>query len=169
MPQKKYIKKYKLSFIPYFRHVPYFNWGLFERLTGIHVILPTNEVEQVITEINESEKIITAAMHGAILADIYRVPWMRARFSKHGYESSFTSELKWNDWFQSIGFNEIPTHNFDFTFKKKNSKFKSLIMMGLMYMRFKHNSFLLSSDSFLKEIDSKLDLEIQFVKNKYNA
>lgn len=167
LSKKEFKKIYKLSFIPYFRHVPYFNWNLFERVTGIHIILPTNEVEKVITEINQSEKILTAAMHGAILADLYRVPWMRVRFSKHGYETNFTSELKWNDWFRSIEFDDIPVHDFNFTFSGKRSGTMTLIMTVLMWYKFRHNSFLLSSEAVLKKIDSKLDFEIQFIKNKY--
>lgn len=96
-------KKYACSIMPYFRQVKSFNWALFEKITGIHVILPTGQVEHIIQEISLSEKIIAGAMHGAIVADALRIPWKRLRFGKHGAESYLTSELKWHDWLYSMG------------------------------------------------------------------
>ena len=167
LPQKEYVKKYKIAFVPYFRHFKQFNWKLFESLTGIHVIDPTQNVEDVISEINTSEHILASAMHGAILADVYRVPWMRVKFSKHGHESSLTSELKWNDWFKSIGFNSVPTHYFDFNFNQKGSLIKMCYAFLKMNFKFKHNNFVLSNDAVLEHIDTKIKEEIETFKLEY--
>lgn len=167
LPKKTYTKKYKISIVPYFRHYKQFNWQLLEKITGIHVIDPTQHVEKVIEEINESQKILAAAMHGAILADIYRVPWMRVKFSKHGYESALTSELKWNDWFGSIELNEVPTHYFDFNFNQKLSKPKQWYALLKMKFKFKKNRFIMSSNEVIQDIDSKIKLEIEQFKTKY--
>jgi len=92
-------KRYPLALVPYFRHVPFINWRLLERVTGVHVILPTNpDPLAVMTEIAASERVVAGAMHGAIAADMLRIPWRRLQFPSHGYESRLTSELKWLDW-----------------------------------------------------------------------
>lgn len=169
LPQKTYSKKYKTSIVPYFRHANQFNWKLFEKITGIHVIMPTQDVEKVIEEINQSEKILASAMHGAILADIYRVPWMRIKFSKHGRETALTSELKWKDWVLSIGLKEIPTHNFDFNFNKKKSFFKQFYCLLMMKLKFRRNSFINSSDEQIQEIDKKIKRKVEFFKANYKT
>lgn len=167
LPEETVEKKYDLSFVPYFRHVKHFDWSLFEKRTGIHVILPTNSVDVVIKEIRQSKKIISAAMHGAIIADIYRVPWMRVRFSKHGHESALTSELKWSDWSQSIGFESIPFHSFDFNFNGRTPAIKKLLYITIMKRRFRNNQFSLSTTETINAIDSKLKEAIEQFKQTY--
>ena len=129
--------------------------------------MPTQPVEKVIEEINQSENILAAAMHGAILADIYRVPWMRVKFSKHGYESALTSELKWNDWLRSVEVEDPPTHSFDFNFNQKSSKIKQWYALFVMKIKFRKNTFILSSDEIVKHIDVKMKQEIERFKSKY--
>jgi len=167
LPQKNYTKKYKTSIIPYFRHAYQFNWKLFEKFTGIHVIMPTQPVEKVIEEINQSENILAVAMHGAILADIYRVPWMRVKFSKHGHESALTSELKWNDWLRSIDIKDPSIHSFDFNFNQELSKPKQWFALVMMRLKFKNNRFILSSDKVVKTIDKKMKEAVDQFKTKY--
>jgi len=167
LPKKEYTKKHKTAIVPYFRHFYQFNWKLFQKATGIHVIDPTQDVEQVITEINESETILAAAMHGAILADIYRVPWMRVKFSKHGHESALTSELKWNDWFGSIELTDVPTHYFDFNFNQKISKPKQWYALFKMKFKFKKNRFIMSSNEVIQDVDQKIKTEIEQFKLTY--
>lgn len=167
LPKKTYTKKYKLSIVPYFRHANQFNWRMFERITGIHVILPTQEVERVIDEINASEQILASAMHGAILADIYRVPWMRVKFSKHGSESALTSEIKWTDWLLSIDLEKAPTHVFDFTLNHRKSKLKTFYCILMMRLKFRRNTFINSKDSVINEIDKKIAIQISKFKEKY--
>lgn len=166
LPKKNYDKKYNIAIVPYFRHYNQFNWKLFQKLTGIYVIDPTQHVEKVIQEINQSHNILAAAMHGAILADIYRVPWMRVKFSKHGYESALTSELKWNDWFGSIALENVPTHNFDFNFNQKLSKPKQWYALLAMKLKFRRNHFIMSSNQVIRIIDEKIKIEINtFIKD----
>jgi len=53
-------------------------------------------VEKVLSEIQQSEVLLAEAMHGAIVADALRVPWVAVRMY-----SQFL-DFKWNDWSQSI-------------------------------------------------------------------
>ncbi|NWG31712.1 MAG: polysaccharide pyruvyl transferase family protein [Rhodocyclaceae bacterium] len=60
-------------------------------------------VEKVLGEISACEVLITEAMHGAIVADALRIPWLPVDF----YNNILS--LKWEDWLSSI---ELPfVHN----------------------------------------------------------
>ncbi|WP_336127223.1 hypothetical protein [Mesoflavibacter sp. CH_XMU1422-2] len=167
LPKQDYIKKYKISFIPYFRHVNHFNWKMFEKITGIHVILPTMPIDKVIEEIQSSKNILSAAMHGCILADAYRIPWMRVKFSKHGSESSLTSEIKWDDWLKSVKIKNNQSHTFGFSLNSKLSIIKQIIITLLLRFKFKQNKFTLSRDDVINEIDKKLAKELVDFKDNY--
>jgi succinoglycan biosynthesis protein ExoV len=99
-------KKYEVSFIPYFRSESKVNWEKMCLSNGWNYISPTeNNLELTLKKIAESKYIITEAMHGAILADAFRVPWKRVRFHAHINETEAVSEFKWNDWLSSININ----------------------------------------------------------------
>lgn len=160
-------KLYKYSYIPYFRNYYNFNWKLFSKLTGINVINPTADITNVIKEINNSEYIYTSAMHGAILADIYRIPWKRVRFNKTGNESNFTSELKWQDWLRTIDLSNHQSIDLDFNLNNKFNKLTESIKLYKLAIKLKTNHFSLSKDSIIKEIDDKLNNEVNLFMNNY--
>lgn len=97
-------KKYKVSVIPYYKSMDKMDWKKLCDTLGWHLITPeTMDVEHFIEEVAASEFVISEAMHGAILADIMRVPWKRLRFFSHQFEGEKVSEFKWMDWLFSIG------------------------------------------------------------------
>jgi len=118
-------KKHKLSFIPYFKSIDKVNWEAICKQLGWNLILPTgNNVEGFINEIASSEQVISEAMHGAIIADVLRVPWKRLRFYSHIYEGEGVSEFKWNDWLLSV---DITKNSYiDSPMKKKRNIYKIL-------------------------------------------
>jgi succinoglycan biosynthesis protein ExoV len=82
--------------------VPDFDWaGLCEQ-AGVHYISSTWSVDECLAQLEASELVITEAMHGAILADAYRVPWIPMRY---GYRSF---DFKWHDWCRSMGLSYEP-------------------------------------------------------------
>lgn len=97
-------KKYKVSVMPYFRSAYLFDWKKICDDLGFHYISPLNEngTEYTLKEIASSKYLITEAMHGAIVADILRVPWSRFVLSTPVTEGSMISEFKWMDWLHSI-------------------------------------------------------------------
>lgn len=97
-------KKYELSVMPYYKSVEFVDWERLCKKVGVHYISPCSEkgVEFTLKEIASSKRIVTEAMHGAIAADILRVPWKRFVFSSYMVESPRVSEFKWNDWLGSI-------------------------------------------------------------------
>lgn len=100
-------KKYPVSVIPHMLQMPLVDWNYIAEQTGVNIIDPYGAVEFVIEEIVSSEKIIAAAMHGAIMADICRVPWARLKMELLTLnEEFFINELKWRDWLHSMCLSE---------------------------------------------------------------
>lgn len=166
-------KKYSLSIIPYFRHLKIFNWKRFERITGIHIIDISSPVENVINEIRSSKRIISGAMHGAIVADLYRIPWARLKFGKHGYESFETSDLKWKDWTLSMEIENFPEVEVKHKFLKVTENrgfFDSFKLFAILYLKILlNNKFALSNNDILNKRTKQLEVVINefsnFLKN----
>ncbi|AWW29062.1 polysaccharide pyruvyl transferase [Echinicola strongylocentroti] len=97
-------KKYKVSFIPYFKSESYFDWPAICKELGIHYITTHTDkgIEFTLREIAASQFIISEAMHGAILADIFRIPWKRFVLTTPYTEGERISEFKWTDWMNSL-------------------------------------------------------------------
>ncbi|SDE76852.1 polysaccharide pyruvyl transferase family protein [Epilithonimonas hungarica] len=161
-------KKHKVSYIPYFEQAEGLNWDLFKTMTGYNVILPTQNIEIVLEEIAASECIITSAMHGAIVADIFRIPWLRLKFMKQGHEPSLTSELKWNDWMQSVNIKNPSEIYSDLTILAKSSKLTDIIKILLLKRSFRYPRYNLSDnavfESKISQIKKKIDILINYSK-----
>jgi succinoglycan biosynthesis protein ExoV len=64
---------------------------------GMDYIDPLAPVADVAAGLSGAKLVVTEAMHGAILADAYRVPWVPAITSSH------INKFKWKDWTDSLG------------------------------------------------------------------
>jgi hypothetical protein len=89
-------KKYKVSFIPHCESARLGDWAQVCQLAGVNYIDSRQPFLQVFDAIRQSELLLTSAMHGAILADSYRVPWVPVKAYSH------ISQFKWQDWLQSV-------------------------------------------------------------------
>jgi hypothetical protein len=89
-------KKYPVSFMPHCDSDSYGDWEEVCRLANIHYISPRQSYLTVFEEIANSEKLITEAMHGTIIADSYRVPFYPVKCYEH------ISDFKWQDWALSM-------------------------------------------------------------------
>ena len=90
-------KKFRFSYIPHHRSVEIFDhWEEVMGETGINIISPKQDPVKVIRQIRESECVLAEAMHGAIIADTFRVPWIPVRMFKH------INNFKWKDWALSM-------------------------------------------------------------------
>jgi succinoglycan biosynthesis protein ExoV len=88
-----------VSFMPHHRSMPQADWPALCRRAGLHCIDPRGAVGQVLREIQQTGLLLAEAMHGAIVADALRVPWIPVRMYSHFLE------FKWRDWTQSM---EVP-------------------------------------------------------------
>lgn len=89
-------KKYKVSLMPHHESTETGRWEIVAKMLNFNFINASHTPEHVIQEILKSELIVTEAMHGAILADTLRVPWIPflSTTGKH--------EFKWQDWCLSL-------------------------------------------------------------------
>ncbi|MDQ0458380.1 polysaccharide pyruvyl transferase family protein [Rhizobium paknamense] len=90
-------KRHAVSFVPHWESAISGVWAFAAKMAGMHYIDPCGEAKFVIREIAQSDLIIAESMHGAILADAFRVPWVAVS------TSSAINSFKWNDWAESLG------------------------------------------------------------------
>jgi succinoglycan biosynthesis protein ExoV len=91
-----------IAFIPH--HVSAWNldWERVCQEVGIRYIDPRKDVDTVLDQISRSSAIIAEAMHGAILADSLRIPWMPVVLYDH------ILQPKWQDWTRSLALEYAP-------------------------------------------------------------
>lgn len=94
-------KTSRCAFIPHWR-TTHFAWEPLCAELGITYIDPCGSIDQVMKAIGETELLLAEAMHGAIVADALRVPWVGVR------SGSQVLPFKWEDWCQSIGVSYNP-------------------------------------------------------------
>lgn len=176
-------KEYEISFMPYFKSIG-IDWISICEELGFHYISPFAEkgVDFTLQEIAKSKLIITEAMHGAIVADILRVPWHRLVLSTPYTEGGIVSEFKWNDWLFSVNIFKSEKTIVEYFKKTKLNPIIKGISAGIIETEFllknrvkrnllkilpKINDFYLSDDKIVSPLYDKLHNEIHLFKNDY--
>lgn len=72
-------------------------WRMVARMLGWQFIDPTQPVEATLEQLANTRLLITSAMHGAIVADAMRIPWIAIR------NSAGINTEKWADWGGALG------------------------------------------------------------------
>jgi succinoglycan biosynthesis protein ExoV len=88
-------KKYKFSYMPHHNSLDCEWQDICEQL-GFGYISPAEKREDIFTKIRQTEVMICEAMHGAIVSDALRTPWIPVTNHR-----SILS-LKWQDWCASM-------------------------------------------------------------------
>lgn len=89
--------------MPHYRTLAVVDWEKICARSAIRFIDPTRPVAEVIDAISGVDRLVTEALHGAIVADLFRVPWLRVCCHGREYEGAEVSEFKWTDWGNSLG------------------------------------------------------------------
>ena len=84
-------------FIPHHVSALRADWRAVARAAGMQYVDPASGALAVVNRIRASSLVVTSAMHGAIVADAFRVPWIRVR------EYAHLNDFKWQDWGDSLG------------------------------------------------------------------
>lgn len=105
MPEFKNLPKTKRhTFVPHWESAAAGLWQGICKTVGLSYLDPRGEAKAVIREIATSELIVAESMHGAILADAFRVPWIAVSTSRA------INSFKWNDWAHPLGVTYAPKH-----------------------------------------------------------
>lgn len=83
--------------IPHFETLDHPGWPEVARLTGYELLDPRADPKAVIARIAAAKLVLTESLHGAILADVYGIPWIAFATSKN------FGITKWVDWTHSLG------------------------------------------------------------------
>ncbi|WP_411034225.1 polysaccharide pyruvyl transferase family protein [Shinella sp. BYT-45] len=95
-------KRYGCAFVPHWESAVAGLWPVVCAKAGLHYIDPRGEAKAVIREIAQCELIVAESMHGAILADAFRVPWVAVSTSAN------INSFKWRDWASTVGVEHRP-------------------------------------------------------------
>ena len=70
---------------------------------GLMPISPMRSPEDVIRDIAQVEVLVTESLHGAIVADSLRIPWIPVKLDDN------ILDFKWHDWCATVGIEYRPT------------------------------------------------------------
>ncbi|MEZ0318319.1 MAG: polysaccharide pyruvyl transferase family protein [Methylophilaceae bacterium] len=101
--KNKVQKRYPVSYMPHYSSTFDGNWELACKLGSINYIDPTASVDVVLEQILASDLVITEAMHGAIVSDALRVPWIPVK------PLADIHSMKWFDWASALDIDLKPT------------------------------------------------------------
>lgn len=90
------------TYVPHKSTEKLYDWPRVCRETGINYVSPESGVEHVLTEIRRSEVVLAEAMHAAIVADTFRIPWVPV------VTNARINEFKWRDWAASLDMDYEP-------------------------------------------------------------
>ncbi len=160
-------KTIPISFMPHIG-IDSVRYRSFIESMGWNYISPSDEENHILQQIAASEKLITSAMHGAIIADSYRTPWLPI------ITSNEILPFKWHDWFSSLSIDtqltKVPAYwgTIDSSLKSKIvDKIKTQSLKSKLAKLSKTNSFYLSSDKILASKQDQLFTKLHQIKDSW--
>jgi succinoglycan biosynthesis protein ExoV len=93
---------HRYTYIPHKSTEKLYDWQRVCQETGINYVSPESGVEYVLEEIRRSEVVLAEAMHAAIVADTFRIPWVPV------VTNARINEFKWRDWTASLDMEYTP-------------------------------------------------------------
>lgn len=88
-------------FVPHWTTAEAGGWQEACEIAGIEFLDPRGDAHEVIRRIASAEKVIAESMHGVIVADAFRTPWVA---TVTGRDTPF----KWHDWAGALGLRYEP-------------------------------------------------------------
>lgn len=88
--------RHGVGFMPHHVSRDLYDWASLCRRVGLVYLDPRASVPKLLARIRTLKLVVAEAMHGAIVADALRVPWVPVRAYDH------INSFKWNDWTESL-------------------------------------------------------------------
>lgn len=88
---------HKFGYIPHVGSLEYGDWERVCKIAGIRFIDPRLCLDDFLKALCSCEMVLTEAMHGAIIADCFGIPWKPVKAYHH------INIEKWNDWLSAFG------------------------------------------------------------------
>lgn len=101
--QPKQAKTYKFAYMPH-HELAGSGWEIVCKNLGFAYINPGWPIEDVLETLGSTEVLLAEAMHGAIIADAFRIPWIPI-VTHHSI-----LRFKWQDWCSSIRLEYQPVY-----------------------------------------------------------
>lgn len=160
--------------MPHYQTASAFNTAKIAALAGLNYIDPRWSVDRVIEAILSSDRIITEAMHGAIVADALGVPWKRVRIFNHIQENSESVDFKWHDWASMYNVDPAPSATFSFPEHRTGTigrllKAKNIVsLVTWLKLRSQQGKFQISKETDRNSIDKNFDNILEKITNQSN-
>lgn len=158
----------KLAFMPHLEQAQRGSkaWKSVCEQIGFGYIDPRWSIEQVLSSISQTEILLTEAMHGAIVGDALRVPWIPLRTNVR------VLGFKWWDWCLSIGLQYQPRNVVNVTdlaeagidSLARHWAKKKLAAIQLAYIAKTQRPFL-SDDTHIENLTVELEKRLQQFKD----
>jgi succinoglycan biosynthesis protein ExoV len=153
------------------------NWGSGTGLRricdnlGMIYLSPSASFDTFIETVRSSSLVISEAMHGVILADALRTPWIPIDFLYH-------ENFKWKDWFASIElpyachtirprFWNLPDGKFHSAIKMPYTRLKQYLAQRVILDIWRHGQPLLSRDEIMQRRKASLRDCVEHINSKY--
>jgi len=96
-------KANRILFMPHHGSIPGAHWQKVAEAAGMTFVDPSWSTETILQHYAEAKLVLAEAMHGAIVADTLRIPWIPWAASPH------LLPFKWIDWTMSLNLQYRPT------------------------------------------------------------
>ncbi|WP_286765753.1 MULTISPECIES: polysaccharide pyruvyl transferase family protein [Rhodopirellula] len=147
------------AFFPHWQ-TPFATWRRACELSGIDFIDPADPVEKTFETINNAEYVITEAMHGAIVADSLRTPWIPV------LTRCSINEFKWLDWCDSMDIRYRPRyfHFRRFTLNQPPIRVAAEHAAAFLLRSCRLEHSMLSQDPVLERNESRMLDKLDYLK-----
>lgn len=93
----------KVLFMPHHGSLGNADWRPVCERAGVEFVDPSDDARETVRKIRGARLVIAEAMHAAIVADAFRVPWIPVSCYDH------ILDFKWRDWCESLKMDYRPT------------------------------------------------------------